>query len=77
MPWEHSLTETPGQSMTFAGGATPFIIQGPSAGSDRLRPGAGLSFDANDGPMMGLNYDGSFSASERIHKANASIGVQF
>lgn len=75
--WEHSFTETPGQSMTFAGGTTPFIIQGPSAGSDRLRLGAGLSFDANDGLMMGLNYDGSFSASERVHKANASIGVQF
>lgn len=75
--WEHSFTETPGQSMTFAGGTTPFIIQGPSAGSDRLRLGAGLSFEANDGLMMGLNYDGSFSASERVHKANASIRVQF
>ena len=75
--WEHSFAGTPTQSMTFAGGTTPFAIQGPSAGSDRLHLGAGLSFDASDGLMMDLNYDGGFSASEQVHKASASIGVQF
>lgn len=63
--------------MTFAGGTTPFAIVGPDAGRDRLRLGAGLDFKRDDGPTMGLEYDGSFSAAQQTHKVNASIAVSF
>ncbi len=75
--WEHGFAGQNTQSMTFAGGATPFTVQGPDAGRDRLRLGAGLDFEADNGLTLGLDYAGVFSASQQAHKASGSIGVQF
>ncbi len=75
--WEHSFAAASIQSMRFAGGNTPFTVQGPDAGRDRLHFGAGLAFDLDEGITMGLDYGGTFSASQQAHKASAFIGVQF
>jgi uncharacterized protein with beta-barrel porin domain len=76
--WEHGVIGgNTGQSMTFAGGTTPFTVTGASPDGDRLKLGAGLTYKANDGLSFGASYTGSFSASGSAHKASVAINVQF
>lgn len=75
--WEHSLTEAPSQSMTFAGGNTPFSVVGQNLGTDRLVVGAGLDLVHASGVTTSLGYEGALSSTQQAHGVTASLAVQF
>ncbi|MGE0503562.1 MAG: autotransporter domain-containing protein [Rhizobiaceae bacterium] len=76
--WEHAFANvTPSRSLAFAGSPVGFEVRGPRAGRDRLRLGAGLAFEVDDGLTLRARYDGVFSGSQQSHDASGGISVKF
>ncbi|MCO5156373.1 MAG: autotransporter domain-containing protein [Aquamicrobium sp.] len=76
--WEHAFSdERPSQNHAFAGSLTAFTVNGPDAGRDRFRVGAGLSFDAADNVSVRARYDGAFSGKQQNHTASVELNVKF
>ncbi|WP_186399061.1 autotransporter outer membrane beta-barrel domain-containing protein [Stappia sp. P2PMeth1] len=65
--WEHA----------FAGSPTGFTVNGPDAGRDRFRLGAGVSFEATEDLTIRASYGGLFSDSQQNHTANLGLNVKF
>lgn len=76
--WEHAFADVvPSQSLSFAGSPTPFAVNGPDAGRDRLRLGLGLSFQASDDLTIRAGYTGLFSGSQHSHAASVGLNLRF
>lgn len=76
--WEHAFADiVPSQSLAFAGGPTDFEVRGPDAGRDRLRLGAGASFQATESLTLHAGYDGLFSGRYKSHTANFGFNLKF
>ena len=76
--WEHAFADVvPSQSLALAGSPTGFTVLGPDAGRDRLRIGAGLSWDVSDDMTVRARYDGLFSNSQANHSASIGLNIRF
>lgn len=76
--WEHAFSDVvPSQSLAIAGSPTSFTVLGPDAGRDRLRIGAGFSWDVSDEMTVRARYDGLFSNSQANHSASLGLNVRF
>lgn len=76
--WEHAFgTTRPVQTLALAGGGGPFTVAGPEAGRDRLKLGAGLSYQPAPGTTLSLDYAGSFLGSQQSHTGAAGLKVAF
>lgn len=76
--WEHAFADVvPNQSLAFAGSPTGFTVNGPDAGRDRFRLGAGVSFEATEDLTIRASYSGLFSGSQQNHSASLGLNVKF
>jgi outer membrane autotransporter protein len=76
--WEHAFSDVvPSQALALAGSPTGFTVLGPDAGRDRLRVGAGLSWDVSDDVTVRARYDGLFSGNQANHSASVGLNVRF
>lgn len=76
--WEHAFSDVvPSQNLALAGSPTSFTVLGPDAGRDRLRIGAGLSWDVSDDMTIRARYDGLFSGNQANHAASLGLNVRF
>ncbi|MFC5384644.1 autotransporter domain-containing protein [Aquamicrobium segne] len=76
--WEHAFSDVlPSQSLALAGSPTSFTILGPDSGRDRLRIGAGLSWDVSDDMTLRARYDGLFSGNQANHAASLGLNIRF
>lgn len=76
--WEHAFSDVvPSQALALAGSPTSFTVLGPDAGRDRLRIGAGLSWDVSDDMTIRARYDGLFSGNQANHSASLGLNVRF
>lgn len=76
--WEHAFADVvPSQSLAFAGSPTGFTVNGPDAGRDRFRLGAGISFEATEDLTIRASYSGLFSGSQQNHSASLGLNVKF
>lgn len=76
--WEHAFSDVvPSQALALAGSPTAFTVLGPDAGRDRLRVGAGLSWDVSDDVTVRPRYDGLFSGNQANHSASVGLNVRF
>lgn len=76
--WEHAFSDVvPSQNLAFAGSPTGFTVLGPDAGRDRLRIGAGLSWDVSDDMTVRARYDGLFSGNQANHSASLGLNIRF
>jgi outer membrane autotransporter protein len=67
----------PSQSLAFAGSPAPFEVHGPDAGRNRLRLGAGVSFEATESLTVRAGYSGLFSGQQHSHGASLGLNVRF
>jgi len=76
--WEHAFADAaPSQALTLAGSPAGFDVRGPAASRDRLRVGAGLSWEVSDDMTVRARYDGLFSADQAAHAASFGLNVRF
>jgi subtilase-type serine protease len=76
--WEHAFADVvPDQSLAFAGSPTGFTVNGPDAGRDRLRLGAGIAWEVSDDMTLNARYDGLFSGNQQNHTANIGLNIRF
>ncbi len=76
--WEHALADmVPSQSLALVGSPAGFTVSGPGTGRDRLRAGAGLSWDVSKGTALRVRYDGLFSSDQANHTASLGLSVGF
>lgn len=76
--WEHAFADVvPSQNFALAGSPTSFTVLGPDAGRDRLRLGAGLSWDVSADMTLRARYDGLFSRHQANHAASLGLNVKF
>ncbi len=76
--WEHAFSDVvSSQTLALAGSPTSFTVLGPDAGRDRLRIGAGLSWDVSDDMTVRARYDGLFSGNQANHSASIGLNVRF
>ena len=76
--WEHAFADVvPSQNLAFVGSPTGFTVLGPDAGRDRLRLGAGLTWDVSDDMTLRARYDGLFSSSQADHSASLGLNIRF
>lgn len=76
--WEHAFSDVvPSQNLAFAGSPTGFTVLGSDAGRDRLRIGAGLSWDVSDDMTVRARYDGLFSGNQANHSASLGLNIRF
>ena len=75
--WEHAFADVVPDTMNSFVGGTPFEIRGPAAAADRLRLGAGLSWDISDDMTVRARYDGLFSSDQANHSASLGFNVRF
>ena len=76
--WEHAFSDVvPSQALALAGSSSGFTVLGPDAGRDRLRIGAGLSWDVSDDMTLRARYDGLFSGNQANHAASLGLHVRF
>lgn len=76
--WEHAFADVvPSQALALAGSPTGFTVRGTDAGRDRLRLGAGLSWDVSDDMTLRVRYDGLFSSDQANHSASLGLNVRF
>ena len=76
--WEYAFADVvPSQNLAFAGSPSSFTVLGPAAGRDRLRIGAGLSWDVSDDVRVRARYDGLFSGNQADHSASLGLNVRF
>jgi len=67
----------PSQDLALAGSPASFTVLGPDAGRDRLRIGAGLSWDVSDDMTVRARYDGLFSDSQANHAGLLGLNIRF
>lgn len=76
--WEHAFGGVvPSQTVALSGSPAGFVVNGADAGRDRLRLGAGLSFDLGDDLTVRARYEGAFSGRQSDHAASIGINVKF
>lgn len=76
--WEHAFADiVPSQALMLAGSTTGFTVQGPTADRNRLRLGAGLSWDVSDDMTLRARYDGLFSGDQANHSASLGLNIRF
>lgn len=76
--WEHSFGDTsPEQDVTLAGSPASFSISAPEAGRDRLKLGAGLSFEPSSNTSISLDYFGTISDQQVAHIGRAGLKIAF
>lgn len=76
--WEHAFAgAVPGADHLLTGSPVGFTVNGPDAGNDRLRVGAGLAFEIGDDLTIRARYDGLFSGSQQSHAGSVGINVKF
>lgn len=76
--WEHAFAgAVPGADHLLAGSPVGFSVNGPDAGNDRLRLGAGVAFEIGDDLTIRARYDGLFSGSQQSHAGSLGLNVRF
>jgi len=76
--WEHAYAEVaPSQALALAGSPAGFTVLGPDAGRDRLRLGAGISWQVSDAMSLRARYDGLFSGTQASHAAAVGLALGF
>lgn len=76
--WEHAFADVvPGQALSFAGSPAGFTVNGPDAGRDRFRLGAGLALEATEDMTIRARYDGVFSGTQENHTASVGLNIRF
>ncbi len=76
--WEHAFAgAVPGTDHLLAGSPVGFSVNGPDAGNDRLRLGAGVAFEIGDDLTIRARYDGLFSGSQQSHAGSLGLNVRF
>jgi outer membrane autotransporter protein len=76
--WEHAFAGTvPGADHLLAGSPVDFTVDGPDAGRDRLRLGAGLAFEIGNDMTIRARYDGLFSGNQQSHAGSVGLNVKF
>jgi outer membrane autotransporter protein len=76
--WEHAFAgAVPGADHLLSGSPVGFSVNGPDAGSDRLRLGAGLAFEIGNDLTIRARYDGLFSGSQQSHAGSVGLNVKF
>lgn len=76
--WEHVLADVvPSHSLVLTGSNTGFTVHGPAADRNRLRLGAGMSWDISDDMTLRARYDGLFSGDQNNHSASLGLSIRF
>ena len=76
--WEHAFAgAVTGVDHLFAGSPAGFTVNGPDAGNDRVRLGAGLAFEIGDDLTIRAGYDGVFSGGQQSHAGNVGVNMRF
>lgn len=75
--WEHAFTGVVPDTMNSFVGGSPFEVHGPAAAADRLRLGAGLSWNVSADMTLRARYDGVFSGDQASHAGFVGLNVRF
>lgn len=76
--WEHAFADiVPSQALMLAGSTIGFTVHGPAADRNRLRLGAGLTWDVSDDMTLRARYDGLFSGDQANHSASLGLNIRF
>ncbi|MGU3493872.1 autotransporter-associated beta strand repeat-containing protein [Xanthobacteraceae bacterium A53D] len=76
--WQHAFGDTmPTTNMLFAGGATPFQIQGVPIAENVALLGAGLAYQFSDAASLEVNYTGQIASQASQNAFSAQFSLKF
>ena len=76
--WQHAFGDTtPGSTMQFTGGTTPFSVSGVPIAEDALLLEAGLSYALSDKATLGASYTSQFAATAAQNAFTAQFSLKF
>ncbi len=76
--WRHAMGDlTPSSRLAFAGGGSPFVLEGVALPRDAAIVEASLTAQLSKSARLKFSYSGEFAHSLTNHAAKASLVVDF